>query len=217
LDNISRNSPNSLFYLLWIGAITAYFLPWVVTPGMSLHLGAYDLAEWVSLILPQRPLTTVMLLRIPPLCLAMIAALLLGQVRFSWHWWIGLMIVVITSTALLPPFEFISQRDDVNYRQQFLIAVSTLIVGLVCLTPLLDRVRGIAVPVVGVIAIGVSIAGLGQAQTFMQELALPIETGAGGILFPLIVALMGMYALIRSGGWQRHEGIIFRRIGKSPS
>jgi hypothetical protein len=196
------NSRSNLLLVLLFLAVIAYFIPWLVNPGISLSLGAYDLAEWVSLILPERPLTTMLLLRLPPACLAVITALTLGHRRFSIEWWFAAFWVLMTAITLLPPFEFLSQRDDPNYRQQFLLATGTLVTGCLSLTGLFDRVRIPVTLITSVVGIGVSLAGLSQAHAFMQNLRLPVQPGLGGMVFVIIVGLIGVIQLIP----QKHGG-----------
>jgi hypothetical protein len=162
---------------------------------VSQTLGAYDLAEWVSLVLPTRPLTTMLLLRLLPLCLAMITGLLLGRGRYSAQWWLALTLIGITAVALLPPFEFIVQRDDVNYRQQFLLSVATLLSGIFILTRWVDRLRVPAVLLLCIVSIAVTVAGVTQAQSYMRDLGLPAQIGFGALTFVLALAGLSLLTL----------------------
>lgn len=191
------NLRSNLLYALLAAAVFAYFAPWlVVSSGISLSLGAYDLAEWVSLMLPNRPLTTMLMLRLPAACLAVLVALIGGRRRWSYTWWLALAGVVIAAVALLPPFEFLTQRDDVNYRQQFLIAIATFIIGLVCLTRLVDQVRLLASITVAAGCVVFSLIGLSQAQTIMATLQLPVQPGFGSVVFILLLGALAALQLL---------------------
>lgn len=183
--------------VLWVWTVlgicvTAYALPWVVNPGLSLSLGAFDLAEWVSLRLPYRPLDMMLLLRLPPVCIAVMVAFRVGHGRFSWNWWLGLGVVMMIGIALLPPIEFFTQfQDDVNYGQQFNLTVWVLVMGAVGLAGILpDVLHRLAVVVAGLAGVTIAVLGLTQAQALMIEFQLPVQIGFGGVL--LITGFVGV-------------------------
>ncbi len=179
-----------IFVTLVIIALYACTLPWVSNPGAALSLSAYDLAEWTSLVPTIRagspPLLPTLLLRLPLLWLAWLVALQPGQ-----RWGRGLA-VLIAAVALLPPLQFVKTPDDINYRQQFILAGLTLVVGLLGVSDRWVRWHGVlalAIAVVG--AIG-ALVGTTQGYTLMRDYQLPVQIGLGGIVFTMSLVLIGL-------------------------
>jgi hypothetical protein len=193
--NTNRN-PGPYLWILFALALVCYLIPWLVNPGMSLTLGGYDLAEWISLRLPDRPMDSVMLLRLPPVLIAVMIALIASRKRFSWQWWLGIVTVLFIAIALLPPFEFFLDsglRGDVNYSQQFNLAVYALIGGAIGLSGLFYRWRNYLIAFLCIVTAGISLSGWSQAQTIMQTFQLPVHIGAG--IIGLIASLGGIIVL----------------------
>lgn len=135
-----KNATYIPLLFLCLGLI-AYMLPWVTAPSASLTLGAYDLAEWVSLHPGARSTTPTLLpallLRLALVCLLLIAA------YSSLPRTLKGIIVVIGAVALLPPLEFFtSDLADSNYRQQLALAVFTLIAGFTGVSGIAQRWSG---------------------------------------------------------------------------
>jgi len=136
LSNLSR--------IPWyIVALVAYYLPWIYHPAAGLTFNAYDLAEWVSLHPAVRgasvPLVAPFLLRV---VLGGLALLFCLRALRSDRTWVRLAyagLAVLLAITLLPPFDFFRGAwDDPNYRQQFALAIGTLI-GLVALAAINRR------------------------------------------------------------------------------
>ncbi len=129
LKMVENIQTKTLLWWMLVGlALLSYCLPWIHNPGTSLSLNAYDLAEWATLHPSVRtstpPLITSLLLRLPLLCLAL--AIVVNSLQSNG---IKLMLICITAVALLPPLEFFgSAFEDINYRQQFILAMITLLV-----------------------------------------------------------------------------------------
>jgi len=175
----------ALLPLLIILALIGYFLPWILTPASSLSLGAYDLAEWSSLhpVVKQTVpfLWTALALRTP---LAILGILLAAYVNKTFHRpSITIVCVLVTAIALLPPLEFFTTyRDDPNYRQQFILTLLILVVGIAAAIGQPKRLQRAQLVVLSVIGVLSSVIGLYQAQNLMQGFDLHIATGSGGVI-----------------------------------
>lgn len=173
-------------------AIMAYTLPWLVNPGIGLTFGAYDLAEWASLHPEVRDdgLLTALLLRIPLLCLTILAAFN-SAVVFSVRWFLGFVLVGLLVITALPPFEFLTEsRNDPNYQQQFILTMVAGFGAVIGLSGLLRRFKpiiSIIIAIIGIIAGGI---GLLNAHDLMVGFSMPIALGWG--VFGLVVALLGV-------------------------
>lgn len=174
-----------IFPVLLAVALVGYFLPWISTSASSLSLGAYDLAEWSSLHPVVRQtvpfLWTTLALRIP---LAILGILFVAYISKTFHRKsIAIICLLIAAIALLPPLEFFkTYGDDPNYRQQFILALTTVVAGIFVIfgqPQKLQKVLLIALSILGVLA---SAIGLYQAQNLMQGFDLHIAIGLGGIM-----------------------------------
>lgn len=176
-------------------AIIGYLLPWVVTPAQSLSMGAYDLAEWTSLHPVVRQtlpfLWTTFALRVP---LATLGILLAAFIAFNLHRKVfGLLIVLITAIALLPPLEFFTvYRDDPNYQQQFFIALVVLLVGILITlwsNKSLQRILPILLSLTGCLSAAM---GLYQGNMLMKDFNLPTSVGYGGLMTVISLGAMAL-------------------------
>jgi uncharacterized membrane protein YgdD (TMEM256/DUF423 family) len=103
------------------------------------------------------------------------------------------LLVVLAAIALLPPFQFLATSDDINYRQQFVLAVTTFIIGVMGVSDRLRRWRrsvAVAVSIAGALAVFV---GVLQAYAIMREYQLPTQVGLGGVLF--VACVLGLTVL----------------------
>jgi hypothetical protein len=186
-----------MFPILIVFALLGYFLPWVLTPAISLNLGAYDLAEWSSLHPIVRQTTpflwTSLVLRIPLAIVGILFAAYIGKTfrRAS----IAILCLLIAAIALLPPLEFFTiYRDDPNYRQQFFLGLITPIIGIIIIgeSSKLQRLTLIALSILGVLT---SVLGLYQALGLLQSFGLPITVGSGGVITCVSLAVLayGIY------------------------
>jgi hypothetical protein len=167
----------------------AYTLPWVTNPGVSLSLGAYDLAEWSSLHPTVRasnpPFLAAFLLRFPLACLGLMAALMPAERR-----WPRITAGLLMAVALLPPVEFFTQyRDDPNYRQQFALTVLVLLASLLAFT---SRLAGLRVWLCAGIAVGAGVSGLlglNEAYRLMREFGLSTGVSIWPFVFTALLLI----------------------------
>ena len=176
---------------LVILAIAAYFLPWItIRNTASLSMTAYDLAEWASLHpnVPDSafgPLAT-LLLRLPLACLGLIAIIFIA--RLSKQPTVRVLFTITVAIALLPPLEFFTvARDDMNYRQQFMLALSTLLIGIICVqSPTLIRAK-FAVIALAMLALIIGLLGQKMANDLLNAFILPNQAGHGAIILPIVL------------------------------
>ena len=168
-----------LLFLLLIGLL-GYLLPWAVAPSAPMTLNAYDLAEWTSLHPAQRhsspPLLAPLLLRAQLVILSLTFALVVS--RRPWRL-ISAATVAILALAQLPPFEYVYDIANLNYRQQFGLALASLIAGLVATRVESRRIIQLLLmllPVVGICAVYV---GLSQALDVYRQTQTVVGIGLG--------------------------------------
>lgn len=181
---MSRRNASASFYItmfaLIVVALCGYALSWIVAPVGSMTLNGHDLAEWASLVPSQRatspPLLASLLLRLQPLMLSLLlgsAAAGRGGMALS------AAAICLLAAAQLPPFEFVYDINNLNYRQQFGLAAFSLIGGL-CLIPLRSRRPSLMV-VLFITAAGLvtSALGLSMALELYGVFSLDAVAGAG--------------------------------------
>jgi hypothetical protein len=181
-------SPQSLLIFF---TLVAYCLPWLVNPGISLTYGVYDLAEWTSLhpvVRASSPaLLLTLLLRLPLICVA--GVIVFSRIQKT----LRVILIIIITVALLPPLEFFTQYpDDPNYRQQFALALTTLILGSIGLSDYLRRWHSIIRIAASITGAVTSIWGLARAYSLMKDFMLPVQIGPGGVAFAVICAVYGL-------------------------
>ncbi len=180
-------------------AICLYSLPWVINPGASLMLNAYDLAEWSSLHPAVRfaspPLLVTFALRSPLLWISILIAFAPQTSR-----WLRFLALLAVTAVLLPPPEFFSSSlDDPNYRQMLLLSGAALIAGIVGITYRGQRWRTVAqLLAIGGIIIA-SLIGLVAAVALMREFILPAQIGPGGTGLILLSIMYGAGLIIKRG------------------
>jgi hypothetical protein len=177
-------------------ALIGYVLPWVRTPSSALTLGAYDLAEWASLnpiVRESAPyLWTSLALRLP---LAAIGILMAANVKHQYHRLVGFGVVLFTGIALLPPLEFFTvYRDDINYRQQFFIAIATLIMGaIVLMLPKhMSRIKTYILAITAVMGTMATGTGLSQVLSLMHNLNQPVQIGISGLITMITLGFLAI-------------------------
>lgn len=191
----SNQKHSFLFWLLVVLAILAYSLPWLTNPGVSLSPGAYDLAEWTSLNSAVRgispPLLLTFVLRLLLVCLTWIVAF--AGPNDSRMWWIHALFVVVAAIAMLPPLEFFTQYfEDLNYRQQFALALGTLIGSGIALSGRLWQWHNRIILAIGLLGAALSVLGILASLGLMRDFLLPAQIGLGGIAFTVICLLLGL-------------------------
>ncbi len=122
----------SVLLIAWIGS----YLPWIITKGAALSSNLYDLAEWTSLdpavhgMTP--PFLTPLLLRATSGLIAVALANRAAILRSRIAGWSLRVLALMIGVGLLPPFDFLRNSfGDPNYRQQFGVAVITVLAVLI--------------------------------------------------------------------------------------
>jgi hypothetical protein len=98
--------------------------------------------------------------------------------------------------TLLPPLDFITQRGDANYRQQFFIALATVIGGFISLSGVFGRWQWVAAVLVALMGVGVSILGSSRALELMKGFALPVQVGFGSVMMICVFILLGLFFVL---------------------
>lgn len=195
-----RQLQPSLSIVFLVVAVVGYFIPWIITSAGGLQMGAYDLAEWSSLVPSVRQsapfLWTSLALRLP---LAIIGVLLSISIATTHRRWSS-VVLIVTVIALLPPIEFFTiYRDDANYRQQFIIALFVLIVGGAGILRRATNKRRWIIISLSILACVASGIGISQAYRLMQNFRLPISFGVGGVITTMsLVAVATMHIIKQS-------------------
>jgi hypothetical protein len=185
--------------LLLLGLL-AYATPWLINPGVNLSSNAYDLAEWASLPPAERavnpPLVTSLCLRLPLVCLALIAVL---QETATKKRWFRLSVVAGFTIAGLPPLEFFTQTSsDPNFRQQFALSLVTLIGGLVVSASTIRKL--FQTPIILVLAFAGTTAcmiGLAQGYRLMRQFGSQMQAGLGGVVMAFVFLAFAVTELQR--------------------
>jgi hypothetical protein len=184
-------------------ALVGYALPWTLTPGAATRFNGYDLAEWMSLHPAsggETPmLLTSLLLRVP-LALLGVAAASNGAQRAAFaHRVTWMLIALALAVALVPPLEILDDPNNPNYRQQLMIAVGTLIAGLVVWLPPLRR-RWLTASLAA--AAGASgVWGAVRAYDLLGVFALPLSPGVGAVVFA--AACLALAGALQTGNKTR--------------
>jgi hypothetical protein len=167
-------------------------------------LNAFDLAEWTSLYPAQRhtspPLLAPLLLRAQLVILTLTFSLIASR----WPWRaISAIVVLILALAQLPPFEYVYDIANVNYKQQFFLALASLIGGLAAIglgRRRFARILLIAQPVIGMMT---AYAGVSLAFDVYRQLQSVASIGLGPWLLLAGyggIAALGLLGLRRSAG-----------------
>ncbi|MFQ3568059.1 MAG: hypothetical protein SNJ59_13795 [Aggregatilineales bacterium] len=112
----------ALPYIFFLCFGAAYLMPWIDGDGgtAAFTLHGYDLAEWTSLnpiVQQETPaLLTTWLLRSAPVYATFLFMLGTGLKPLAW------LTVLLLAVGMLPPFEFVNDLTNANYRQQLFIA-----------------------------------------------------------------------------------------------
>ncbi len=165
---------------LLMSLLMGLLLPWLLAPNAAMTLNAYDLAEWASLHPAQRgtnpPLVVPLLLRaqLVILCaLAGVAAQCTLEKRAT------ALVIVALAVAQLPPIEFVYDIGNLNYRQQFGLALASLILGMAALRWINRRWQPLFVAVFGLVGALTTLAGATLALDVFASLASGGSAGLG--------------------------------------
>ena len=185
-----------LLILLLLGLL-GYVSPWAVTRSAPMTLNAFDLAEWTSLHPAQRhtepPLLAPLLLRAQLVILTLIFALTASGRSIT------ALVVLLLALAQLPPFEYVYDIANVNYRQQFVLALFSLIAGLVAILlghRRFTRILLIVLPVIGIVT---AYAGVSQAFGVYRQLQSVASVGMGPWL--LVASYIGIATIVLFVAW----------------
>ncbi|HYO88712.1 MAG TPA: hypothetical protein VER79_08685 [Candidatus Limnocylindrales bacterium] len=188
-------------WLGWFGALAllACALPWSLNPGAGLSLNPIDLAEWTSLnpaVQAQTPtLLATFLLRTPLLIVALLFALATSRSARP----LAVLLLLLLSAGQLPPFEFLGDLGNANFQQQALMAVLTLIIGLLTLM-LFPHPRALLAGAIVALA-GLLAAVIGAANAFaeMRAFGLPALIGPGLAIYSAALAGAATFPLLQAG------------------
>jgi len=197
----------------WLAfALIGYYLPWVYHRAAGLTFNAYDLAEWVSLSPEARggglPLLIPFLLRFALVGIALMCGIRAAISNHSVSRGLYMLLALVLTLNLLPPVDFFKgASDDPNYRQQFILAIGTLIsLGVMVFVrrrvPATARWNLIAL-IISFVAGACALAGNLLGLYVVQSLKLDETLGSGMLLY---VACMGMAVLALTGGGPEGSG-----------
>lgn len=201
---MNQNNSSSLYSTLAIVTVLVgllgYMQPWIVAPAGSMTLNAFDLAEWASLIPAQRatspPLLTPLLLRLQPVMLCLI----LGAVADSRaKMAISAIAILLLAAAQLPPFEYVYDINNLNYRQQFFLAIVSLIGGFAAMPPRRPRPAALTTIVLPATGLVTSAIGLAQAEALYRQFQVGAASGAGIMILSfsyLALLALSVYSII---------------------
>jgi purine-cytosine permease-like protein len=180
-----------------LGALVAYYLPWIANRAAALSANAYDLAEWTSLHPTVRgasiPLVAPFLLRAVLGGLALLFGFRVLRALSGWLRLVYAALALWLALTLLPPLDFFrGVWGDSNYRQQFTLSVGTLI-GLGVLAAAWrrasPRLLRRAEASVGLLALLSGLIGEILAQNVIRSLQIDAPLGVGMVL---LVACLGL-------------------------
>lgn len=202
----SRLSPWSALILAAL-LLAAYAAPWLSGGSAALTYGGYDLAEWVSLHPEVRggnpALWAALLLRLPLTCIALLLALIPARARAQWSDVLRTAGIILLTIAQLPPLEFFTiAQGDVNYQQQFMLALATFILGIGALFAPLGKARAILILLVALAGLACSIGGISEANRLMQSFNIAAAIGYGAIATPALFLMAAVYGFRRRTGKQ---------------
>ncbi len=169
-------------------------LPWILAPSGAMTLNAYDLAEWTSLHPAQQgtspPLMTPLMLRLQPLILSVLLGAIAPAGRMKAA---AALMILALAIAQLPPFEFLYDVNNLNYRQQFFLAGVSLLASSILLLFKARPVSALASFALPPIGIATAIYGQSLASQLYHHFELDAAPGAG--LWILILSYIGMIAV----------------------
>lgn len=168
--------PFSLLLALLVGLL----LPWLLAPTAAMTLNAYDLAEWASLHPAQRasnpPLVLPWLLRAQLMILCALAGVV-AQRRLQKR--VAALVIVALAVAQLPPIEFVNDIGNLNYRQQFGLALASLGLGIAALRWINRHWQPTAIAGFGLVGALTTLAGATLALDVFASLASGGSAGLG--------------------------------------
>ncbi len=160
--------------------IIGYLLPWIVAPSAAMTLSAFDLAEWSSLHPAQGgTLEVALLLRAQLVILTvMVGASAVGK-RVA----LAAVLILLLAIAQVPPFEFVNDPGNLNYRQQLILAACSVTAGLAAALFARGRLSATWLSILTILlslaGLATSIMGLQGAQALLAQLGQAADPGAG--------------------------------------
>ena len=201
--NQAAASHNLLSFCLLALLLAGLLLPWLVAPNAAMTLNAYDLAEWTSLHPAQAgtspPLLVPLMLRWQALLLCALVGAIAETPRARR---VAALLVCLLAVAQLPPVEFAKDLGNLNYRQQFGLALASLLLGLAVLRWRSGRWRHKAICLCALVGMATCWLGANQALAVYHSLADggSIGLGAGMALVAYAgMALASARALLMAG------------------
>lgn len=182
--------------LLLMCILLALSLPWLVHYTAGMTLNAYDLAEWTTLTPAQRqtnpPLQAALLIRAQIPLFMTLCALVFQRHRLM----IGVLILGIL--AQLPPLEFFTQLNDINYQQQYLLAIASGIsVGVGIYAAKYSVLKNAMIAIVCILGIASTVAGTQLALVILEQFQMDVVVGLGQWI-TILVYLVGLGLSVRS-------------------
>ncbi len=104
------------------------------------------------------------------------------------------MFIVALAVAQLPPFEYVYDIANMNYKQQFILAVTSFVAGLVVIRFGGKRVLGVLASVLPVVGIISATYGLSLAYDLFEQLQPGGSIGLG--LWILLASYAGTVAIV---------------------
>lgn len=191
--------------------VVSYCLPWISIPSAALGVGAYDLAEWLTLmprIYTGDPfLLPALLMRLVLACIGLTAGVVshrTNDIRYKFVLWLVIIGIMVT---LLPPVSlFRGNWGNPNYLQQFGLWVVYMLVVFV---GMFYRLQTQHVAVLGFTAILAStLISATLAHSNFKLYEIPIQFGIG-FYMTVATALLGavfMWFLERRGTKKEEVG-----------
>ena len=167
----NRRQHAALLYMFLVAGLAGLLLPWILASSGAMTLNAFDLAEWASLHPSQPgtspPLIVPLLLRVQLVFLALMVGLLSAD---GMHRTGAALVIAVFAVAQLPPLEIVYDPNNLNYRQQLILAMASLTLGLAALRLRLGRARVwliVALALAGMVTV---FGGLSQSQALYAQL-----------------------------------------------
>ena len=193
----NRRQHAALLYMFLVAGLAGLLLPWILASSGAMTLNAFDLAEWASLHPSQPgtspPLIVPLLLRVQLVFLALMVGLLAagGMHRTS-----AALVIAVFAIAQIPPLEIVYDPNNLNYRQQLIMAMASLILGLAALRLRLGRARIWLIAALALAGMVTSFSGLLQSQALYGQLNQAAGAGIGVWVLCLSYFAVGVVTLM---------------------
>lgn len=180
---------------LLMSLLVGLLLPWLLAPNAAMTLNAYDLAEWASLHPAQRgtipPLIVPLLLRVQLVILCALVGVV-AQCKLEKR--AAALVIIALTVAQLPPIEFVNDIGNLNYRQQFGLALASLVLGMTALRWINRRWQPLFIAGFGLVGALTTLAGVALALDVFASL-----TSGGSAGLGVWIAIAGYVCLFGIG------------------